>query len=81
MDKALQGRVRAALEKRGVLEGGREVIWSAWNTSGWRVSILRPMKGSVTVEEKSITVRELRGSLKDQVNGIVGNLLREVSHA
>jgi len=75
MEKPVQDRVRLMLDRKGALMDGRVVLWSPWNKTGYRISILRPVKGSTTVEEKSITVAALRGSEKDQANGIVGRLL------
>jgi hypothetical protein len=76
VNTALMDRVRKALEGRSLLKDGRQVLWSRWNGDGWRISILRPMKGSTTIEEKSVTVAVLRGSVRDQANGIIGNFLR-----
>jgi hypothetical protein len=75
INTALVDRVRGALDRKGLLKDGRQVLWSRWNGTGWRISILRPMKGSTTIEEKSVTVAALRGSERDQANGITGRFL------
>ena len=70
----IERKVNQKLRDRGALDGGREVIFSPYGREGIRVSIVRP-EGKKTVDEKSISISMMRGSMNDRVNGIVGRLL------
>ena len=73
--KELEPRLIKALTEHGALAGERQLILSPYGTNGLRASIIRPVRGTRSIQTKTVSAEELTGSLKDQVNGIVGRLL------
>ena len=74
MSQELKAKVEKLLNQHGALDGGREVLLLPFGERGVRCVIVRPTKKG-SVQERVATAQELRGSLNDQANGLVGRLL------
>lgn len=80
MIEVVKVKVAKALRERGLLGAGADLVWTPYNGTGIRVTLVRRLERR-RFESRSAAASSVRGSARDLANGLVGNLLAQMKEA